>query len=124
MTEKEFDQWVSAWIKAQKVVTGSEKFNKLFWAIDKFFELNESDPELCWKGILEILYREKSNEIMQTLADGPLQDLIESHGPGFIDRIEGQVREDPEFKLLLSGVWESSTPEIWARVEAARDEVW
>ena len=54
------------------------------------------------------------------LAAGPLEDLIHSHGPEFIEKIEEEARVNREFKLLLRGVWESSTEEIWNRVLRAR----
>ncbi len=51
------------------------------------------------------------------LAAGPLEDLIEYHGPDFIGRIEDEARRSAIFRELLGEVWESSTPEVWGRIE-------
>jgi hypothetical protein len=41
--------------------------------------------------------------------------------PAFIERIEDAARrEAAAFRALLESVWQSSTPEIWARVTALR----
>jgi hypothetical protein len=59
--------------------------------------------------------------VLGALAAGELEDLIEYHGPAFIERIEQEAARDPRFRCLLCGVWRSSTPQVWARVLAASD---
>lgn len=93
----------------------------LWWAIDDFM-IDHKPAEDCWRAILEILKRAPPGEVLAVLAAGPLEDLINYHGPEFIDRIEVQARSDRAFRELLGGVWMSSTAEVWARLEKARKD--
>ena len=92
--------------------------------IEELDRLAHAEPEAAWALILEILAHAPSQDALALLAAGPLEDLIEYHGPSFIDRIELCARRDPKFRYLLGGVWQSSTPEVWSRVEAARVSAW
>jgi len=125
MTADEFEEWIAAYIERQDVEKEPDhEDDSLFWAVDKFMDLNDEDPELCWKAILEILRRKPNDKVLGMLAAGPLEDLIEYHGPEYIEQIEAEAKINPDFRNLLGGVWESSTPEIWARVSAVRGEPW
>ena len=120
LPKQEMNYWVAGYIEAQENWTEKSRSCKLHWAINKFFEYEIDHPEFCWEAILEILRREPSKKVLCMLAAGPLEDLIHSHGPEFIEKIEEEARVNREFKLLLRGVWESSTEEIWNRVLRAR----
>jgi hypothetical protein len=91
-----------------------------FGSIMELDDLACREPDTAWGLILAILERDQSSRVVGMLAAGPLEDLIEYHGPQFIDRIELRARQDPAFRHLLGGVWESSSPQVWARVETAR----
>jgi hypothetical protein len=78
------------------------------------------DPEDAWQIILAVLSLRPKDNVVGMLAAGPLEDLIDDNGAEFIERIEEEARKSPAFRHLLGGVWRSSTPEIWARVEKAR----
>ncbi|MEO0984951.1 MAG: DUF6869 domain-containing protein, partial [Cyanobacteria bacterium J06639_14] len=121
---KSFNRWVTAYINYYSDPNRKRPYRQhpLFWAVEKFWWL--TDPELRWQAILEILRQRPSGTVISVLAAGPLEDLIHGYGPEFIDRIEAQAQQDPAFRHLLGGVWESSTPEIWARVQAARGIIW
>ena len=124
MTSEEMNKWADAYITYQsKYDNKNDNPNDpLFWSVMKFFELMPHNPQMCWKAILEILYRNPQEKVLGVLAAGPLEDLIEDHGPEFIEEIELEAKENPEFRQLLKGVWESSTPEIWNRVLKARND--
>jgi hypothetical protein len=73
----------------------------------------EADPELCFEVILEALGMvqvKKDDSKFQTLAAGPLEQLLADHGLQFIERIERLAESNAGFKLLL-GVWRNSMPE-------------
>jgi len=78
------------------------------------------DPEDAWRVILAVLWLEPSPPVIGILAAGPLEDLIQYQGESFIGRIEEEARQNPAFRHLLGGAWESGTEEIWARVDKAR----
>jgi hypothetical protein len=55
------------------------------------------------------------------VAAGPLEDLLEEHGPVVIHELERIAKIDPRFRLMLSGTWgrERIAPDVWARLVAA-----
>lgn len=125
MTSQEIKDRASAYIAFQQDEDRDRKDHPLFWATERFMLPGHyASAEDCWLAILEILSRNPPQSVITMLAAGPLEDLIHFAGPDFIDRIELHARRDPLFRYLLGGVWQSSTPDIWARVEAARTEVW
>lgn len=95
-----------------------------FWAVMELDDLATHMPERAWPLILELVKDPLPDNAFGALAAGPLEDLIEYHGPAFIDRIETEARRDPNFRRLLGGVWESSTPQVWERVEKVRGPSW
>ena len=59
------------------------------------------------------------------IAAGPLEDLIAGYGAIYINRVEELARKNPRFNYLLGGVWKNSSSEdIWERVEKARLTIW
>jgi hypothetical protein len=120
MEEEEFEQWISAYMEAQASEGVMDIDHPLFWAVSKLAETATRDPELCWKAIIEILGRDPSDNVKGLLAAGALEDLIEFHGRRMIERIEAEAGQNPAFKDLLKRVLESSTPDIWSRIEKAR----
>ena len=95
-----------------------------FWAVMKLDDLAHDEPDTAWLLILELVRQRLPDNAFGTLAAGPLEDLIRYHGPNLIERVEMEARSNPEFRRLLGGVWESSTPEVWARIENARGLRW
>ena len=85
-----------------------------------------ADPEAAWQAVHRIMQHELSEEQISSLAAGPIEDLLDWHGAQFIDRIEVEAQRNPAFAHVLGGVWRRNTsPEIWQRVEAAREgKVW
>ena len=67
-------------------------------------ELTERPKEL-WRFVQLALPLCAAEPARGMLAAGPLEDLIQEHGAGFIDRIERLAQTDPAFASLLSGVW-------------------
>ena len=125
MTHEEIEYWAHVYIQAQIDPKRLQAGYPLWWAIERFMPMvSKIDAEDCWLCILEILKLSPSEEVLAVLAAGPLEDLIDDHGPVFIDRIETESRRNPAFRHLLGGVWKSSTPEIWARVEKAQGALW
>jgi hypothetical protein len=124
VNQQQIEEWASAYIAFQEDHDNHQDDHPLFWATEWFMLTpgGGPSPEDCWLTILEILSRKPSEEVLGTLAAGALEDLIERDGPAFIERIEHQALRDSAFRRLLGGVWESSTPAVWARVEAARGE--
>ena len=123
LTPSEIDAWAAAYIEAAASSDYAKDDYPLWWAIERFMVgvISEAaEAEDCWVAILVVLSRNPTDQVLGVLAAGPLEDLIDHHGPEFIERIELLARRDPAFRSLLRGVWKSSTPEIWERVEKAQ----
>jgi uncharacterized protein DUF6869 len=95
-----------------------------FWAITRLDELAHKEPDIAWLLILQLLGQELPDIAVSCLAAGPLEDLIQYHGPEVIARIESEAAANPLFRNLLGGVWESGTPEVWARILKVRGDPW
>ena len=72
----------------------------------------------------QVLEQDANEYVLGVLAASSLEDLIQYHDPQFIDCIETRARQDPSFRHLLGGVYESSTPDVWFRIETARGRPW
>jgi hypothetical protein len=120
----DLDAWADAYIQAAQSPEKIDVDHPLWWAIEKFFDIEADQPEIVWAAILSIIDKTSNDRVIGNLAAGPLEELIGNHGPAWIDRIENEARRNPKFRHLLGGVWQSSTPEIWARVEKARVKAW
>ncbi len=127
MTHAEIEVWATAYINAlQDQTLLKVRGHPLWWAIEKFMPslFGSASADDCWAAILEILSRNPPDKVIEVLAAGPLEDLIKSHGPEVIERVEAESRRNPAFRDLLGGVWRSSTPDIWARVVKAQGKLW
>ena len=123
MTSDEIASWASAYIEIHQDQKRWNASDPLWWSIERFMIglSGAAPPEDCWPAILEILRRRPSENVLNVLAAGPLEDLIAKRGNDFIDRIEAEAHRDPEFRNLLGGVWKNATPDdVWARVDKAR----
>lgn len=119
MDTAELQSWAAAYIEAQKRRVADAN-DPCWWAVDRFFELMDSMPEVCWQALVEISRRNPPEEVINIAGAGPLEDLIDRHGGEFIDKIEAEARESPVFRKMLNSVWESGGSEIWLRVIQAR----
>ena len=83
MEAKEFDRWVAAYIMYESDPNNSRDDHSLFWAAERFMDLIHMDevPEEYFEAILEILRRNPGDEVLSVLAAGPLEDIINHHGP-------------------------------------------
>jgi hypothetical protein len=125
MMREDIQAWATAYIEAQQDPDLLKGNHPLWWAVERFINMgSDVSPEDCWLAILEILSRDPPEQILGNLAAGPLEDLIQYHGPEFIEHIELESRRSRSFRHLLGGVWESSTPEIWARVQKSQGDLW
>jgi hypothetical protein len=115
--------WAIAYIEAQESPRPADLDHPLWWSIERTLVLDTLDKaEDVWALILEVLARTKSPRVIGMLGAGPMEDLLEGWGTQFIERIETTARRDPAFREMLRGVWESGTPDIWARLVSIRDE--
>lgn len=98
-------------------------YHQGFWAWEELHRILEEDgPEAAWPLIL-LLVERGSDHALCAAGAGILEDLLDEHGPAFIERVEVQAAADLRFRFCLSHVWPSGMPpEIWERVVAARGD--
>ena len=117
----DIDAWATAYIAVNEAHANLDESHPDFLAAYYFMgELVGPLAEECWQGILAVVRKKPSDWVLGMLAAGPMEDLLMCSGPLFIERIELEARRSPDFRNMLHGVWQSSTPEVWARVVAAR----
>ena len=123
MNHEEIQEWAAAYIEAERD-PGLLKVedHPLWWAVERFMFPGGEDTSArdCLKAILAILEKDPPESVIINLAAGPLEDLIEECGEEIIEDIELEAGRNPAFRQLLGGVWESGTPEVWARIVSAR----
>jgi hypothetical protein len=122
MSQGDLAQLADAWIRYWRLPEESPEREALFWATEREWELLREDPDSAWFLVLEVLRRDSSDQIIEVLSAGPLEDLLARHGPYVIARVEAEAKSSPEFASLLGGVWRNTmSQEIWDRVQAVWD---
>lgn len=119
MTEAELECIAEGWIRYQIAEEGSAEQAANWDFVSKSFDIRAGDPKILWKLILAIHSRDQSEEVQTILSAGPLEELLGSHGPAFIEVVEQQAKDDPAFARLLSGLYRfTMSDDVWGRVTA------
>mgnify|MGYP000005765578 CR=1 FL=1 len=117
MSLEKLNYWADSYIKFQEKQEVPPSSSEKWWPVWKFYDLNDDNPEICWQVILLIISKTTDENVLGILGAGPLEDLIHSHGPAFVDRIEDEAKNNERFKSVLGNVWESSTEQVWGRIQ-------
>src|SRR5262245_19482900 len=101
MNQRDIDELVRTWIERHAdpdLLRKSQAHepDERFWAWQKLDELCGSQPEVAWGIVLEILRRTPSEQVLDNLAAGPLEDILALHGELFIGRVEAQAKQSHE----------------------------
>ena len=90
-----------------------------FWAFHALNDLLADDSERFWRMTQELIFCTQDEQILHTIATGPLADILAYHGPKFIKRIEKQARKDRHFRLALANVGGQNrfSPKVYERVQ-------
>jgi len=116
------DDLIQAWIDMTVHGRGTPEYEESFWAFWAIQDLINEHPDQAFLVIREILRKNQTDKVFQSLSAGPLEDLLAAHGPTIIERVEDTARSDPIFRKLLGGVWQDQIREdIWHRVQAVWD---
>jgi hypothetical protein len=93
--------------------------------LDVVYDLAGKHPEEAWTLILEISKRIDAENVLNLLASGPVEDLLQYHGEKLIERVEAEARANPRFKYLLGGICQRDmSKELWERVLLAAGWRW
>ena len=85
--------------------------DRYFAAWEQVYSMVHEQPDEAWTLILELIDRASDELTLAYIAAGPLEDLINWHGPASIDRIEARALADPKFRRALRGVWPREGPD-------------
>lgn len=83
----------------------AESARRGFWACEALNDLVRERPEEAWSIITRLVELSPDDRTLANVAAGPLEDILNLHASGFIDRIEEKARSDPKFRRRVSGVW-------------------
>ena len=122
MNNAEIDDFVSAYVASART-RDSKRRESQFWTFDIFANASLEDPDLCWTMILAVLARDQSDEVLSSIAAGPMEELLAEHGPRMLPLVEAKWRQDAIFRRMLHGVWRHGMKqEVWARVQALNEK--
>ena len=123
MDEQERLKLAKAWIAHTHEFRETREDSENWWASEKVWEMERSEPESLWTLILLIhSLAPEDAAILENLSAGPLEMLLVHHGSKMIRLVEEEAERNPQFANLLGGVWKNGmTDEIWARVQAVQD---
>jgi hypothetical protein len=91
------------------------------WLFGWVGELCQRHPVAAWPLVCTLVDVATNDEELAFVAAGPIEDLLRTHGPEMIERVEAQATASPRFRRALSGVWRTTIPRsVWDRMTAAR----
>lgn len=89
----------------ERIVESWFVHEQTFWAWERVDDFVDNDPELAWRVITLLVEHAPSDDLLEFIAAGPLEELLRKHGEHFIDRVEERARQDERFRECLGGVW-------------------
>ena len=122
MEMEEINAWVDAYIEVHDSDSANDEHHPCYWAIEKFADMEMDFPDLNWAAMLQIISTTTSDSVIQSLAEGPLEELVELHGVEYIDKIEKEAQSNLNFRLLLRELIETTDKTIWNRILRARSD--
>ena len=122
MEMEELNDWVNAYIEVHETGNSSNEHHSCYWSIEKFADMEMDHPDLNWAAMLQIVSLTTADSVIQHLAEGPLEELVELHGAEYIDKIEKTAQTNLNFRLLLRELLETTDKNIWSRILRARSD--
>lgn len=122
MEMEELNAWVNAYIEVHESENSVNEQHECYWAIEKFADMEMDHPDLNWAAMLQIISLSTSESVIDSLAAGPLEELVELHGVEYIDRIEKAAQTNLDFRFLLRELIETTDKNIWSRILRARSD--
>jgi hypothetical protein len=124
------EEYESAWKRDKSIRTEAEAILKEWqenveqaetaWELTDLID-SQLDPNKALSVIFGIMALDIGEQEIAHLGAGPLEDFLNSSGPGYIDVIEQLAERNPRFKRVLAHVWQTDEmdPTVWQRVKGA-----
>ncbi len=122
MEPEELNNWVNAYIEVHESGNSNNEDHPCYWSVEKFADLEMDHPDLTWEAMIQIIEKTSSLSVLTSVAEGPLEELVELHGVEYIARIEKEAQSNLNFRLLLRELLETSDKNIWNRILRARSD--
>jgi hypothetical protein len=117
-----FVDLADGWIRLQDLASDSPEAARLAEDGMDLVLLALSEPELCWRVILEILRRPIPEKRIADLGSGPLESLLSHHGETVLRWIEAELPGNPSLKRSLCHVWQNLMSDaLYRQVRALLD---
>jgi hypothetical protein len=88
--------------ESKKIAEAWLDFQRNWWAWDKLDELCRKDPEGAWAALTELVELADSEELLEDIGVGPLEDFINYYATDYIDAIETAAAGSEALSSALS----------------------
>jgi hypothetical protein len=89
---------------ARSIAQGWIEVQRNWWAYEALLERCEFEPEGAWDVIVALAALCDSDELVEDLGAGPLEDFIRHHAPNYVDPLEALAKRSPPFGAALGHV--------------------
>ena len=105
------DEWLTEWAPHPPVYGPATRFLEA---------LIDTQPENAWD-FIQALVERATDDALDWVGAGPLEDLLCEHGPALIDRVERLATTNARFRKCLTSVWGENRmePSTYARMKTA-----
>jgi hypothetical protein len=76
--------------------------------LGQVYMLPTDEPEDCWRFIQIACELRLSEDKLGLLGAGVMEDLMDSHGADFLDRVEAAAKESAAMQTVVDAVWTMS----------------
>jgi hypothetical protein len=114
-----------AYARFARAAEGSEEHAANRWSFDELLIAAMERPEQAWEMIKAVVEFDASPPVMESIAAGPVEELLIQHGEKIIAKVEKDARDSAVIRDLLGGVWKGAMPErVWSKIESLRSQKW
>jgi hypothetical protein len=115
--------WVTYWREYGE--SGAFPQSPASEAVESLARTRPSEALAVILEILRMIDASPENMLFQVLAAGPVEELLGYRGAAIIEQVEAEALRNPQFKLLLGGVWKGRMPDdVWERLKNCRGSEW
>jgi len=111
--DSNIDDFIDAWIIATE-----SRGKKNQWTLSEIDDwIADREFKRLWSFVQKTYSKNVSDDVLNSLAAGPLEDLLVYAGEEFIEEIELLAKTDLKLKQLLRGVWQNSMKDsVWQAI--------
>lgn len=91
--------------ESERLIAAWFEYQRNWWASGALQDLCASDPEAAWPILLRMVSLAENDELLETIGAGPLEDLLQAHGPALVTRVEAEAPTNPKLRKALANVW-------------------